>query len=753
MQFTELMLIYTLPIFWNEPPEDAPRRASLLRDFLLFLLDPDRPGTGALNSYGVSNTTKPNWFPDGKISSEWVRATYDTVWKPQAEALSVARLTGSQALEEHRKSRAELFLDRERLVACLEAAEINVNVPADIFVNLSVDWEHDDQWLWWAPQLRICNYRPYNPKYAPPLLSGTSAKSASLPLERAADILYSDFWCTVLTAFGELYSKYLDHIGVTLELTPETVLPPVFFYAKPNRLVNVPQDFVSPKQLPTLQKLARRIAGTEDLLSTEVAAALLQGTILSFRREVEKLDIDENSRLETSWRSNYLLIPWLPAATIECLEEAEHDAYLVARQLTCCEFVAGGRRHMDLDKDLLKPTRSLRLLNETAEEAVRLVKRLQRQIAFENQSRVRRDAYEVVRQLHSSIFRLGIELLPVTNKVISKKADWQHITDNVIRDTQSRLAIRALPSMRPLSESLANSRAHMQVIDVLENLAQDGHSIQDKFRSVTASLQDILEQERHEIQDRENVRQQLIGYILAALTASTVFPLLIGQASWKELKDEIGTWPDYLLWLRVAYIEPHRWWTLLAMVSATILIVLLVIALILIARKWGGTNKYSKKLAKGGRIIACIERCIDEGKDKKVCEQLKKVVNLLQPKPLAFFRLPTSGYKATSDQVIAFIIQTELKTRLPIPKGLPRALCLCRYLDVVQSLDNAAQTDDDFSKALEDCDLSSEEVTQVKERAEQYRQRKDWKGLIDWVLGDWFETTSNHSVVRATSKL
>jgi hypothetical protein len=116
MQFSRLMLIYTSPLYWEPDPLGYSER---IRDFLLDLLDPAKPGFAALG-VTISDSNETRWL-EGEEGPLLIRKLFSEIWVPQAyRQISWGDTAGRQVFVELIKHKAQLFLDLKRLDACLE---------------------------------------------------------------------------------------------------------------------------------------------------------------------------------------------------------------------------------------------------------------------------------------------------------------------------------------------------------------------------------------------------------------------------------------------------------------------------------------------------------------------------------------------------------------------------------------------------------------------------------------------------------
>ena len=176
---------------------------------------------------------------------------------------------------------------------------------------------------------------------------------------------------------------------------------------------------------------------------------------------------------------------------------------------------------------------------------------------------------------------------------------------------------------------------------------------------------------------------------------------------------------------------------MLAMISATVLIVVLLLILIQALRRWERRSEHEKKLSQMGNKIVKIERLIaSQQQDDEVCRELVELALWCNKNAAEGQHIPANTLDTIRAHVGAFIIRTELIMRVPVPEGLPKALCLCRYL--VPSIETHAQSDDEFEKALLESGLSVEQVQNIQRRGKHTENGDDRQSFLEWILrGDF----------------
>lgn len=763
MQFTELMMLYTAPLYWGPSPSFY---AQQLKYLLLHLLDPKKPGFGRLKAHSSSGDDDTfGWRKNDQDAVQWILDTYEEVWLPGAKLLEEqGQVASEHVFNFYVRHRAEMFLDEKRLAACLDD---EANVPRGTYLGFSVDWSLSSRSsLLWAPQLRICNYWPHSRSLAPDPLAKVSVPSPLEP-EAAADVLEQDFWQRVETHFRNL--RYHFGLGeAALVSGPLQFLSPAFYYARPTAMPATPEKFLDSTHLPTLETLSRTTLGTHDLLSADVIGAFLQGNLLTFRREIQQ---------GNNLRAYYLVVPWLPAEG-EWAEEVESElCFIAADMLAYIEFDAG-YKVADIVTDLEMPQKSMTLWESTLNDAASKARNLQHLVAFESSgSRQKAATFKLVRQLRSSLLRLEAQVLTKTSDVLRLEMSWRTAMEGTTRFARRALTARPLPQVASLLENLRDTGPYKLYEEQVNLAARQAQQLRENFRGVSTALQDVLDQEQREEQEREERRGRVLSYGLAALVTVTAFPILIGELDWEQLQDEISKWSGVVKWIGGIFQTSHSSLVFVATVSASILIALL-LGIILLTflrldrrrrvwtfllpdqRRKSKVAKSGRKIVKVGQLargaepaivelqkvasdsvavagsnepepVAALRQEID-AKDKEACNLLVevwtwldgrpqdpelrpvlvKVWNWLLGRPQKSKPQDTADAQALHAEVDRFIIRAELLDNRLVPFPLPLALCLYRYrVDVV--------SDFEFQQVLNWYGFTDEEVKKIKNIVEQ----------------------------------
>lgn len=715
MRFTELMLLYTAPMFWVDRPR---LNADNLGRFLASLLDPGKPGYGGLRPYA---SREPADWRTGDAALEWIVQTHQKTWVRGAD--SIERFGDDAvvpAFNLYVAERADVVVDGERLGACLlegldpqeGTAEFLLQLHSTleaIVVGLSIDWASAETLLW-APQLRISNFWPRSPRLAPPPPAPVAAPEAREP-EGAAEVLLS-YWLKVETAISLLRQRF--GLGVAMvSLEPQKIEPSLFFYATPEAMCEKAEDFVAPPHLQSLEALARRVIGTQDLLSSDVSGAFLEGNLLTFRHERVR---DER------WQSLHLIVPWIPGEGDR--EEVERELCFVADKLAFVDFSAGWDVQQIMS-GLAIPRERMSLWGGTLDSAAALARELQISTAFQaRRSRPRAAAFRLVGQLRASLSSFDAEFSRVTDDIVISEVRWRASVDAASQYARNVFTARPLPRVNLLLEKGGLYRMYGDQVD---RAARRANQLRDHFRSTAQALENMLDQERREQREHDERSQKVVGFGLAALAAVTAFPILIGSMDWETLRDQMRLWPRWGSWLGRLLEDLHPLLTLIAALAAlgTIGVILGSLVWTLLPDVWTKTpfsgmgrkvvdvtqrlSQVSplahilRRVLSGHTMSTAVEqsdvkelRQVIDAQDRRVCELVVEVMEWLleqgteadgtpaalaapTPKSLLERWRPTSDLTQLEAQVHRFIIARELFDNRPTPLLLPTTLCLLRY--------------------------------------------------------------------------
>jgi hypothetical protein len=689
IQFSELIVLLTTPLFW-EPR--SPFYADKLQEFLLFLVAENKPGYGALLDRSTSS-----WH-SGDDAVPWLQDAYREVWLPGAESLEASgydQVESSRVFNHYTDHEAVVFLDKERLEACISAVDgpedmyLNVDVPDDIYLSFYLTWYDTAKGVVWAPQLRICNYWPHDSSLAPDRPAGVSS---ALPLdaEDAADVLRNKFYSRVDDQFRLLrYAFHLAEAQVTLR--SQKFMPPVFYYARPTLMPDEHKNFLYAPHLPALQTLATELIETHDPFGADVTGAFMEGSVVGFRRDMVI------SRAVQAW---YLFLPWMPKPEEDREAEVERETSFIADKFSYFEFSAGITVG-DIVTGLSVPSTAMALWAGTLESALSMIQDFQPLVAFESRTKKRKEWFRLVGYLHSSLSRLEAGLLSQTDEVLRLARRWEGEKEGPIAFTRSLLTTSPLEHVAPLLDGLDRIPLYQLYEQQVRRAAQRARQLREQFNNATSALQSMLDQQRREEQERQEGITRLLGAGLAVLAAVTAFPLFIGQMDWEALQDEIRQWAGWSIpfrWVGQLFQILHPLLVFIATVSALVLIVLLLFLVVgaflrLDRRRRDSLSDIGGKVGELAQLVKDasqlrlelaevdaskpepdedkeLRRAIEE-LDKEACQRLVEAWNWLKGK----------NRKVLSEDTEWFVISTALLDNRPrpVPFPLPRALFLYQY--------------------------------------------------------------------------
>jgi hypothetical protein len=763
MEFTNLMLIYTEPLYWEPRPLF---HAEKLRDFLSTLLDPQKPGFAFL---GIPKGRKRtcNWL-SGQKALNWVEQTYQDVWLKGGQMLrqygkEVSELLFDTLFTEHK---AEVFINSERFLACIEQTLGSVRKEElrkalkdegkEFFLGLSIDWSYLNKIIW-APQLRVSNFWPSSRRIAPKP-PGQYLSPMPMNPEKAADILENFFWKEVETYFRMLRYDF-DLGSAAIWVGDREARPPVFYYAEPTRLPESPDEFLTSSDcLSALETLCRVTLGTDDPTSADVAGAFLENNLLTLRREIVR---------ENTLRAFYLLIPWWRGLREDWVEEVEREAAFVADKWSFVEFSAGYKAY-DILTDLAMPAKSMALWGGTLDTAVKLVSQLHNMIAYEPMGGSRRrEVFTLTARLRGILGRLKGEMLRVTDDVMITNRKLKAGLESGIHFAKQTFTSRPLPKVRHLLDALPEFFSYRRAEHLTQTETERAKQLRETYNSIETSIHELISQQereekereerfREEQREREERRQRTLNYGLAALAAITAFPILIGQMDWTELQQVISRWPKLFAWLGAFLESIHPYLVLIAVVAAGAVIVFLLGMLLYTALRvrpegrdtlvetdtlletgskiikvWQLVNRLlpiahelSERAFISRRVpgpepeeVQRLRQQIDDG-DRTACQHLVEVWEWVGQIDRLLEAPPEDELERLKLRVHRFIILTELLDNRPTYFPFPVALCLFRYksTDFVQS---TVVSDFEFEQVLNGYGFDDDEVKAIDQWAEQ----------------------------------
>jgi hypothetical protein len=687
MEIANLMLIDTRPVAWDDP-----YASDCMTDFLLSLLDSEKPGLAMLGRPTPDAPGTYTWIGD-REGAAVVESTCADLWLPSARVLRAGGVDSKIVWERLSEQRMDLFLDRARLDACLGGAADDA--PEWLYyLGLSVLWAYVHRGVqpevFCMPELRLSNFWPGADHLAPP--SNGVYANRPLSVEDAAGALASMQESLEHLLLGSLPQCAKPEIDL------RRVVPPVFHWAEPTTVPARAEGYVG-SGLSSLDRLYKATLATRDPLGTGTTGAVLEGSVVALRREA----VDS-----TEAQARYLLLPCGLRDGQTRAEGIETDLTVAVRRLSFVELTAALRAH-DLADELAGPAVRIRLWSGAIDRAVDLTRELHDVALYEpDASPVRKKTYYLVHQIRRALARLEGDVLRVTDdqqwRLLRGRKAIELATDYLTR----QLAVRPVAEVAPLTESLPEFFTYRWLVVETSAAAERSSQLRETFHGVERSIHGLLEEERREEREREakllreardqqERGQRRLTYALAALAAVTAFPILIGQMDWRELRLIVDDWPTPFSSLGSILRSVHPYLVLVATVSAAATITALLGLLVWTVVR-PQQSKYQEpapdELESVGRAVQEVWQLAGEAArakqsglpdaparldelDRRACDLLAQVWEWLDAQTEA--RADEADVDRLERDVRRFVILTELFARRPEPFQLPLALCVLRF--------------------------------------------------------------------------
>jgi len=607
VRFTRLMLLHTRPMYWESRPV---YHSEQLRDFLIHLLDPQKPGYAAVLLKGDTE------WKVGDQAISLVRTAYEILWLPLSRLLKDSQISSQLACLGLVQHKMEIFLDSDRFLACCEGRvpiELGKYIRRDTFYNtfyigLSIDWSPSNS-LVWSPQLRISNFWPISRKLAPEPPQEYAEPSSASPSE-AARILEDRFWKVVEKDFTKL-RYHFDLRSVDMPFEGQHLLPPVFYYAEPDPLPTEPEALLEFPHRSVLETLCQPLLDTEDPRSADVAGAVLQNNLFTLRREIVRSE---------GTQAYYLILPWWQDSSERV--EVERELVFVADMWFSVEFALGFQAYKLLtDADLWESPMSL--WRGTLSTSSEITSKLHNYIAFVCDSQQRRSAFRLAAELRATLARLESSVLRVTSNILKFRMKVEHNAEHAVLYVKQAFTSRPLPRVKNLLDAISEFfmfRRAYYVARITNELAQQ---LRDDYAAVESALQELNQREAQEqkereeearrvMQEREERNQRRLNKILAILAGISALPILIGELNWNDINTIIETkWKNISVLSEIGGIlkSVHHWLVFIAIISVSAAIIYLLYTLFVQqGSKSQGKTPPGDELPKVGQLIVDLWR-------------------------------------------------------------------------------------------------------------------------------------------------
>jgi hypothetical protein len=610
VRFTRLMLLHTRPMYWEPRPVYHSER---LRDFLIHLLGPQKPGYAAVLLQGDTE------WKVGNQAVTLVQTVYQEVWLPRSVQLSVSKISSQQAFQLFAQHEMEIFLDSKRFLACCKGQfhiDLSEYRKRDTFyIGLSIYWSHSESFVW-SPQLRISNFWPISRTLAPEPPQEYAEPSSASPSE-AAGILGDWFWKVVETDFTKLrYHFGLGRAGMLFE--GQHLFPPVFYYAEPDLLPTEPEALLEFPHRSVLETLCQPLLGTQDPRSADVAGAVLENNLFTLRREIVRSE---------GTQAYYLILPWWQDSSERV--EVERELVFVADKWFLVEFALGFQAY-DLLTDADLWASPMRLWGGTLSTSSEITSKLHNYIAFVCDSQQRRSAFRLAAELRATLARLESSVLHVKSNILKFRMKVEQIAEQAVLYAKQAFTSRPLPRVKNLLDAIGEffvlRRAYSvagMTNEFAERLRNDYAAVESALQGLNGALQELNQREaqeqkereeeaRREMQEREEQNQRRLNKILAILAGISALPILIGQLNWNDINTIIETkWKNISVLSEIGGIlkSVHPWLVFIAIISVSAAIIYLMYTLIpRRGSKSQGKTPPGGELPKVGQLIVDLWR-------------------------------------------------------------------------------------------------------------------------------------------------
>jgi molecular chaperone GrpE (heat shock protein) len=573
VRFTRLMLLHTLPMYWEPRPV---YHSEQLRDFLIHLLDPQKPGYAAVLLRGDTE------WKVGNQAISLVRTAYERLWLPLSRLLKDSQISSQQAFQLFDRHKMEIFLDSKRFLACCKR-QFHIDLSeyrkrGTFYIGLSIDWSHSNS-LVWSPQLRISNFWPISRKLAPEPPQEYAEPSSASPSE-AAGILEDWFWKVVQTDFTKLrYHFGLSRVDMLFE--GRQLLPPVFYYAEPDLLPTEPEALLEFPHRSVLETLCQPLLGTQDPRSADVAGAVLENNLFTLRREIVRSE---------GTQAYYLILPWWQDSSERV--EVERELVFVADKWFFVEFALGFQAY-DLRTGVDLWASPMRLWGGTLSTASEITSKLHNYIAFVCDSQQRRSAFRLAAELRATLARLESSVLRATSHILKFRMKVEQSTEKAVLYAKQAFTSRPLPRVKNLLDAISEFFVFHRAYSVAGMTNEFAERLRDDYAAVESALQELNQREAQEqkereeearrvMQEREERNQRRLNKILAILAGISALPILIGQLNWNDINTIIETkWKNISVLSEIGGIlkSVHPWLVFIAIISVSAAIIYLLYTL------------------------------------------------------------------------------------------------------------------------------------------------------------------------------
>ena len=555
-----------------------------------------------------------------------------------------------------------------------------------IYFSFTLDWSFGAPSLAWSPQLCISNYWPESGKLAPPRLGLPSSRGHPLGVAAATEFLESILYGRASRAFKSL--RYQFGLGSAEQ---EEFSPSIFYFAAGDDLPTKPDDYLKPPLLFDLYKFSLTNLGTPDPTSSEVTGALLEGSHLVLRREIDYRKAN-NTRVLQDF---YLILPI--ARPDSSWGDVEDRLRFVADQLAFLStlshrIVIRARDGARLGLESSYIDQMIDIWHSILDDAQPLLRSLQRMVSSGRSAR--RIVFPSVQRVQLSLRAWRPALKASWSKFPSIPEEVRsEITSSseLLFSRTSRLTVRSVNNLGLLEDLPRENDISYRVIDrelkrpevrgPMEAIALKAEKVRRKLHLRQQVVNEILTHEGWEEQDERDRYQRYLTTWLALLTSVAAFPIIIGHLDWASLHTALTQSPQPIRAVSLPVGDfAHRWGTGIALLAALLIVISLLIGfgVQLLIRSRRGVSGVRKEVSESWSTAeSALELRPDvlARRDQEVCDKLRRAVEALQSvkSTRSMFTRQGEAFELRREAE-HFAVTAELFGNRPVPLWLPESL-------------------------------------------------------------------------------
>lgn len=404
--------------------------------------------------------------------------------------------------------------------------------------------------LVWQPTLAIWDAGPETQCWAPLSPPGTPVKPALSPQDVAT--LLEDFLWMKLEKVFHAARQACGLVVTNPQFAEIEVHPPVFYFVAPVSPPSRPAEYVESLQ-PFLRPFVSNCLRSDDLLAHEVAWGVLEGALVTLRREYQ---------FKEAIQSRYLL---LPIARNDGEPASQEMLDSVVSRLALLEFTIGDEAQ-DIVIDLEQVgthqalwSGTLYVVSNQVNKALSLIG----SVRPADRHKIGLELWKTLILLHR--WRALMERAHSDADLVMRNyRRYLDATEDFIRQNLSFSS--PFPTfVLSLRSALLDAYPYHYLQEPLKNLERQVCVLSENIANIVTSLDTALSRVQQQAKSAQERALQRLGLILALLALVVGIPQLIPSAAISEA--------NYPLWLR-------RFFSLHALETGTRILVLIALALL-----------------------------------------------------------------------------------------------------------------------------------------------------------------------------